>query len=470
MRLKSYFAGTVQAAMVLAREELGPEAMLVQSKRTTAETRHMGQYEVVFALQDPEPAPEPAKSSFQQILTSTTEAPVRNLGFREPTIREATLRDPGYREAALREPEFRDASVRERSPSEPPVADPPVREPAGRQSAGQDWASRNSTVRDPSARESNAREAAIEQLSAEMAELKRRIDTMSGGLPAMDAASSFQGGRRRNPLARLLVEQDVEPELAEALVREIGGSERDSGALRNAVEGAVSVDPSLGVPNAKRRIVALVGPPGAGKTTTLVKLATRYGLKARRSMHLFSTDVYRVGGAEQLRLYASILGVGFQTVETPVALAQALEEQRHKELIFIDTPGWGSRVVPEIHELAGYVGNDPDIDVHLVLPASRRASDLAKTVDRYAIFRPGKLLFTCIDETGRHGPLLNETQRTGKPISFLCCGEQIPEDIEPATAARIAELILGPAETDDTQRGQGLVKGSATLRGFEESN
>ena len=384
MRLKSYFAGTVQAAMLLAREELGPEAMLVQSKRTTADTRHMGQYEVVFALQDPEP--EPARPSFQQIFTS--------------------------------------ASV------------------------------------------SSVRGSAIEQLTAELELLKRRIESMSGTLSAAEQPAPLQSGKRCQSLIRSLIEQDLQPDLAEALVTEIAG---DPSGLRKAVESAARVDATLGVAHSTRGIVALVGPPGAGKTTALVKLATHYGLKGRRPMHLLSTDVYRVGAAEQLRLYASILGVGFQTIETPVALAQALEEQRHKELVFIDTPGRAYPDAPEIQELAGYIGSDPDIDVHLVLPASNRASDLAKTVDRYAIFRPSKLLFTRIDETERHGPLLNESRRTGKPVSFLCSGEQIPEDLEPATAARIADLILGAAEGEDASRGPGLGTGSMALRGFEES-
>jgi flagellar biosynthesis protein FlhF len=143
-------------------------------------------------------------------------------------------------------------------------------------------------------------------------------------------------------------------------------------------------------------------------------------------------------------MYACILGVGFQTIETPLALAQALEEHRRNELVFIDTPGWAQRDFPEIQELAAYIANDPEIDVHLVLPASHRSSDMTKIVDRYAVFRPRKLLFTRLDETERYGPLVSESRRTGLPISFLCGGEQIPEDLEAATASRIAGLILDP--------------------------
>ncbi len=359
MRLKSYFAGTVEAAMALAREEMGPEAMLVQSKRTTSETRHIGRYEVVFALPagpPPEPEPEVPKPEFAPIFAAQ-------------------------------------------------------------------------------------RDTSIGRLSSDLEELKKRIETMSGVLdtPVRPA---------RNPVMESLVGAEVEPEIARAIATSKGVGAHDPSSVRRAVEALITVDASLGVANSDRRIVALVGPPGAGKTSALVKLATRYGLAARRSMHFLSTDVFRAGAAEQLRLYASILGVSFQAVETPLALAQALEENRRKDLIFIDTPGWPRRESPEIEDLARFVGNDPGIDVHLVLPASYRAQDLARAADRYAIFRPAKLLFTRLDESSRFGPLLNETCRARKPLSFLSAGEQIPEDLEPASSARIADLVLGSGEAN----------------------
>jgi flagellar biosynthesis protein FlhF len=168
-------------------------------------------------------------------------------------------------------------------------------------------------------------------------------------------------------------------------------------------------------------------------------------------MHFITTDVFRAGAAEQLRLYASILGVGFQTVETPLALAQALEEQRRKDLIFIDTPGWGTRDLPEMRELAACIAEDPDIDVHLVLPASNRACDIGRMTERYAIFQPAKLIITRLDETQRCGVLLNQSRSTGKPVSFLCAGEQIPEDLEPATVERIRDMLLGARENSPSE-------------------
>ncbi len=362
MKLKSYFAGTVEAAMALAREELGPDAMLVHSKRTTPETRHIGQYEVVFALPQDE----------------TREQPER------------------------------------------PAAPPTFKQIFG-----------------------SGRESAIEKLTLELESLKKRIDSMTGAFaPPVVAAPQSAPSPRKSPALEILQDAGLDRLLAETIAKEVDAADDIGASLRQSLAGRVQVDPTLGVAGSSRRIVALVGPSGAGKTTTLVKLATRYGLTSRRSVQIITTDVFRVGGAEHLRLYASILGLSYQAVETPRALAQALEEQSRKDLIFIDTPALGGREVPEARELAEYIANDPDIDVHVVLPASCKGSDLSRAIDRYRIFKPDKLIFTRLDETDRCGSLINLCWETSKPLSFLTRGDQIPEDLEPASVSRILDTVL----------------------------
>src|SRR5262249_21409725 len=183
-------------------------------------------------------------------------------------------------------------------------------------------------------------------------------------------------------------------------------------ALAEELASRFTADCTLGRGPAQPHIAALIGPPGSGKTTTLVQLPVYLGLAARPPVLLLSMDTYRVAAAEQLRSYAAILGVGFQVLETVNSLAQAIEENRGKELILIDTPGLGHGELEEAASLGQFLSTRSDIDTHLVLSASMKPADLSRMVDAFGILRPQHLLFTRLDETGSYGPILSEAVRT----------------------------------------------------------
>lgn len=240
---------------------------------------------------------------------------------------------------------------------------------------------------------------------------------------------------------------EVDSSLAYDIVTEIAdGMGADSSRLRPVltaeIEKLLRVEPVLGRPGAGQRIAAMVGPPGSGKTTTLVKLAAQFGLAARKPAHILTLDTYRVAAVEQLRSYAAILGIGFHVLETPAALAQSLEEQRSKDLILIDTPGFGRNEMNEAVDIAAFLSSHPAIDVHLVVPASLKAADIKRVIGQYEIFRFSKLLFTRLDETESFGSILNAVVGTGKPVSFVCSGQQVPEDLDGATRENLTKLIL----------------------------
>jgi flagellar biosynthesis protein FlhF len=213
-------------------------------------------------------------------------------------------------------------------------------------------------------------------------------------------------------------------------------------ALMDEAASRFTADATLGRGSVQPRIVAMVGPPGSGKTTTLVKLAVNYGLAARRPVLLLSMDTLRVAAADQLRSYAAILGVGFQLLETVSSLAQTIEENRGKELIFIDTPGLAYGDLQDSESLTHFLATRGDIDTHLVLPASMKAADLSRMVDAFEVLRPQHLLFTKLDETGSYGPIFSEAARSGKPLSFFTAGQRIPEDLEAASRERVLDLVL----------------------------
>lgn len=352
MRLKSYFSGTVEAAVELAREELGEDALLVNARPATPETRYLGAYEVVFGIGH--------KASDQN-------------------------------------------------------AAPPA--PAG------PW----------------------EHLAQEVAGLKREFERMAKTMvqPGVQARCEERGIPRPADLdlyARL-VAQDLDPELAVQVTQ------------GTPIEEIFEADSTLGRPGAPRAVVALIGPPGAGKTTTLIKLAARYGLASRKRAQILSADVYRIAAADQLRSLASILGIGCDIAETAGALAQMLEEHRSKDLVLIDTPGLALAEMEDAADLAHLIGSHPEVDAHLVLPASMRPADMARVIDRYSIFCPKKILFTRIDETASYGALVSASVRHSLPISFLTAGQQIPDDLEPADTSRLAELILGAGSFAPRTRG-----------------
>jgi flagellar biosynthesis protein FlhF len=372
MRIKSYFAAAVEDAMAQARQELGPEAMLVNSRKALPEARHLGEYEVVFAAEN---APGQAEGAAAQVQLQSGNAD-------RLAIDVASLKNEleGMRRALVRS------------------AFAPAR-----------WSGVS-----PTASEAYAALAAQEVLPS----LAREI---------VEAAE-----------ARVSAARTTVPRAAQS---EEKASWRQ--ALVEEVRSRFTVEPSLGRGESPPRVAALVGPSGSGKTTTLVKLAVQYGLASRRPVVLLSVDTFRIAAAAQLRSFAAILGVGLQVLETVGALAQAIEENRGKDLILIDTPGFGPADMEADCGLAHFLSSRSDIDTHLVLSSSMKAADVTRMVDRFEIFRPQRMLFTRLDETESLGPIFNEAARTGKPLSFFANGQRIPEDLEAVTWDRLVERLLG---------------------------
>jgi flagellar biosynthesis protein FlhF len=287
------------------------------------------------------------------------------------------------------------------------------------------------------------------RLMQELAEMRRQIERMYQGL----SKSVWTRPRWLAPSSALaellsqLIEAEIDGELAQSIVDAVharGGGEMKASwmsAAREELASRIAVEPEISADRHGRRVVALVGPPGAGKTTTLVKLAVKFGITGRRSVQLITTDDYRIGGADQLRSFAAILGVGFQVAGSVGALGQALEEHRSKELVLIDTPGIGLAGLEEQRDLAEFLARREEIDRQLVLMCSMRPADLWRVWEAYQMFRPRKLIFSRLDETAVFGGAYSLAARAGVPISFLATGQRIPEDLVAAEQDDIARRL-----------------------------
>jgi len=187
------------------------------------------------------------------------------------------------------------------------------------------------------------------------------------------------------------------------------------------------------------KVVALIGPTGVGKTTTLAKIAARL-YQEKKKVTLATMDTYRVGAVEQLRTYAGILGMRLRVISSPAALVAFWEERREGEFLLIDTTGISPFHEEQIKNLA--MLKRVPVEIHLTLSASTRESDLNETIQRFSVVPIDRLLFTKMDETKRRGHLFSVIRKGGIRPSYFTTGQRVPEDMEEATPDRIAADVL----------------------------
>ncbi|MHB1650869.1 MAG: flagellar biosynthesis protein FlhF [Desulfitobacteriaceae bacterium] len=192
----------------------------------------------------------------------------------------------------------------------------------------------------------------------------------------------------------------------------------------------------------KPRVVALVGPTGVGKTTTIGKLAAGFSIVDKRKVALITADTYRVAAVEQLKTFGEIIGVPVEVVMTPAGLREALLRHTDKELIFIDTAGRSPQHELHMSELRAFLDRaEPDLTM-LVMSATTSSVDQLRVFKRFEPLST-HLIFTKLDETVSSGTLLNILDKTTLPVAYLTTGQNVPDDIEVATPERLADYVLG---------------------------
>lgn len=192
-----------------------------------------------------------------------------------------------------------------------------------------------------------------------------------------------------------------------------------------------------------RRVVALVGPTGVGKTTTLAKLAAHYVLGRRQNVALITADTYRVAAVEQLRTYADILGAPLEVVYDAKELEAAVERQRHRELILVDTAGRSPRNVEQMQELVHDLKVLKADEIYLVLSMTSSPGDAERILESYLPTGVQRVIFTKWDEANTPGMVYNIAYKYKIPLSYITCGQNVPDDIEIADPDKITRAILG---------------------------
>lgn len=255
-----------------------------------------------------------------------------------------------------------------------------------------------------------------------------------------------------------LIEQEVAEELAEQIVDEARGltdavdpDDKDAGrdAVRGAIERAMPIDPDAGqlraTEDGRARVIALVGPTGVGKTTTVAKLAATFKLKQGKDVALVTLDTYRIAAVDQLKTYAGILGVPLEVVTSPEQMTAAIQRHAHRDGILIDTAGRSQRDSDRLGELAAFIEAANPHETHLVLSSTATQRVLLETVDRFSAIHTDRIIFTKLDEAVTFGTLLNVASKVKKKLSYLTTGQEVPHQIEAGKADRLAALVMGEA-------------------------
>lgn len=190
-------------------------------------------------------------------------------------------------------------------------------------------------------------------------------------------------------------------------------------------------------------IVALIGPTGVGKTTTLAKLAANLKLKEKHRVGLITLDTYRIAAVDQLKRYADIIGSPLRVVNGVDDLREAMKAFADCDFLLIDTAGRSPNDTLKLNELKSLLDAAAPEEVHLVLSATSSSECLQLAISRFSEVRVDKVIFTKIDEAAHVGGVLNVLRKVNKSLSYITTGQDVPDDIEIGKGRRLAQLILG---------------------------
>jgi len=160
---------------------------------------------------------------------------------------------------------------------------------------------------------------------------------------------------------------------------------------------------------------------------------------------LITIDTYRIGAIDQLRSYSEMLGTPIEVVQKPEQMQQAIEHFSDRAVVFVDTIGRSPKDRDRVAALKPYFQRTPQAELHLVVSCTSKYSDAALAAKSFSALPLKRLIFSKVDESSSFGSAYNTAVNTKLPLSYLTTGQEVPDDIEVTTPARIAELLAGPA-------------------------
>ncbi len=443
--VRTFKAASMQEALKLVREEMGSDAVILQTKQVPGRrgllpwTRTREEFEITAGLGIKVRTPaavqnnrRPTSSPLQHRASNLQPAGARN--------ESVTYAEPPSRELPS---EHRSAPI-QRTPAPERRAEEDNRPPVHNRL--------EQRLQDSRPRPSHASQPAYDP-TEEFAEKLNAIQEM---LESLDRRTRSQRVTDVPPelfhIYTDLIDAEVDETIAHDLVsrlkehatpEQLKDTQASQSLLAALIEAQLECASPIHPLPGQRKVVALVGPTGVGKTTTIAKLAANFRLRDNIKMGLITVDTYRIAAVEQLRTYAEIIDLPMKVVSTPREMQMALDEMVGLDLVLIDTAGRSPSDDLKIQELESLFRDIAIDEIALVMSMTSSVRTLEAIAERFKVARPTSMILTKLDEAPVMGSLLTLSQKVKLPIQYLTTGQDVPDDIEPANAARISRLVLG---------------------------
>lgn len=444
MELLKFVAPTMREALLKVKEELGSSAVIVRTEQLPGGVVNAGQIEVTASL-DESLIAQPEPSHFDDRLKQTLsriqsgQSPVEDSTAQPSHAEKSLAEEPAaspfqgtYKPSGRLFQEEQTPTIAKPSPSA--HSDEPLLKARSQTSQFQ----------------GNSSEAPSPQLQRELEKLQLQMKSIQGQLAEGFGQQESSVPPELKRMFKALQHEGLQSSLLGGLIAEyaleVSPKDRSEDHLKDWMQthlaAKLPIAPPIQLHENRATVMLFLGPTGVGKSTTIAKIAAQQVLSENLSVGIVSTDAYRMGAMEQMAIFAKSAEIDFRAAFSEADIDLALEDLSQKDLILVDSAGRSREHkshMEELGDIAHYVQAD---ETYLVLAANTRERDLELFYEKFKPFGVNRLVFTKVDETSEMGALWNLPVKKQLPLTYLCHGQTIPDDLIIAQAEEIAQWIL----------------------------